>query len=45
MEYVTVKDPFSEEKKEDQHPHIMHIFESNLPQSTSNSVSDDINVY
>ena len=44
MEYVTVKDPFATDEKEEKHPHMMHIFESNLPK-TDNAVSDDINVY
>ena len=43
LDYVAPKDPFATEKKEDNHSHLIHIFESNLPQTTG--VSDDINVY
>ena len=44
MDYVAVQDPFADQKKENDHPHIMHIFESNLP-TANNRISDDIGVY
>ena len=45
LDIIEIKDPFAEEKKKEKKPHILHIFESNLPTSQQTGVSDDINVY